>query len=702
MGDNGTEPGLKPFGEGFDGFPRQTVNDTVEYTISVLNANLTGSQVRTRLAEVKTAAAELEKRYLREYIWHKDKFELALSRELDRWILGGSTNIGDSVADEWLIVWILRELSLKFDDVWIRVHDPDGEFLAIEAADKVPKWLTPENDANRVWINNGMVRIISISPQLPPELPLSVALKYLSSGPTPPLHSTSTLSNSAFSRIAGHPKTIHTNLHRSIVTVPRKLAFLLLQRPRIVSAAVEAFHLRDPSSMRFLRREPGKNLQLPPTDLVNISVLFSRVGYAQIRTQEFAPPASWFDVHGAVNGESQSEENTLRQRRLDVGMKLTSGFEMLLGNPKSNARKDVLELEILLDDLEAGEAEMPSDDALIENMQRGEDSEGWMDVDWNDFNHALDGGSGDAGAGKVSEVETSKETSRSNTEKAKSSAVEKSTAPDALQNLLSRTRAFMQDEEAGLEGVDDMDEMDIDNDPDDAWSDVSSSGNSSDQVDEEAFNKTLREIASKPAHHHAAAGTGRAALGPDPPPGSNNWGVKTVVPSEWARVKRELLWHEREESRERQREALHVTFTAVDLGGPALFEMTKSKVKTDSKPKSNEQKDPWEQQSAPSDGEDNSYDELAQMEQELRDAGALNIDAPPTARSYGSTGKGKARVADNLDGNEADGQDSEEYRVLANLLESLSAEGGAPGPSRNLMKMLGVDVPQDEDEDDVD
>lgn len=45
---------------------------------------------------------------------------------------------------------MLRELSLRFHDAWIHVWDPDGEFLAVEAADRVPRWLTPENDANRV------------------------------------------------------------------------------------------------------------------------------------------------------------------------------------------------------------------------------------------------------------------------------------------------------------------------------------------------------------------------------------------------------------------------------------------------------------------------------------------------------------------------------------------------------------------------
>lgn len=54
------------------------------------------------------------------------------------------------MADEWLIVYLLRELSNKFLDAWIRVYDTDGEFLLIEAANTLPKWLNPEVAENRV------------------------------------------------------------------------------------------------------------------------------------------------------------------------------------------------------------------------------------------------------------------------------------------------------------------------------------------------------------------------------------------------------------------------------------------------------------------------------------------------------------------------------------------------------------------------
>ena len=64
--------------------------------------------------------------------------------------LYGMTNFGDSVEDEWLIVYILRELTNHFPNSWVKVVDNGGEFLLIQAANALPRWLTPEVADNRV------------------------------------------------------------------------------------------------------------------------------------------------------------------------------------------------------------------------------------------------------------------------------------------------------------------------------------------------------------------------------------------------------------------------------------------------------------------------------------------------------------------------------------------------------------------------
>lgn len=76
--------------------------------------------------------------------------------------LRGRTNYGDSIEDEWVIVYLLRELTKKHKDIWVKVVDSDGEFLLIEAAGTLPAWLEPEVADNRV----GSPTVFQLLPEL--------------------------------------------------------------------------------------------------------------------------------------------------------------------------------------------------------------------------------------------------------------------------------------------------------------------------------------------------------------------------------------------------------------------------------------------------------------------------------------------------------------------------------------------------------
>lgn len=157
---------FKWFGQGFDGFPKFLPDDCTEYMLYILDAKASEFQIREQLRKVQTAATALCRPLLKDFIWQRDHFNLELIQshgELMSAIdaaallmfkglsfLQGRTNFGDSVDDEWLIVYLLRELSREFPLIWIRVVDSDGEFLLVEAADALPKWLNPEVAENRV------------------------------------------------------------------------------------------------------------------------------------------------------------------------------------------------------------------------------------------------------------------------------------------------------------------------------------------------------------------------------------------------------------------------------------------------------------------------------------------------------------------------------------------------------------------------
>lgn len=56
-----------------------------------------------------------------------------------------------------------------------RIFDNDGEFLLIEAALHLPKWLKPEVADNRIWLYDGAVHILPLPSRAYPNLPASLS-----------------------------------------------------------------------------------------------------------------------------------------------------------------------------------------------------------------------------------------------------------------------------------------------------------------------------------------------------------------------------------------------------------------------------------------------------------------------------------------------------------------------------------------------
>ncbi len=89
------------------------------------------------------------------YMWQVTKHYLLLHTIGDVPAhLGGVTQFGDNVEDEWFIVYLLKHITRTFSDVAAVVYDTDGQFLLIEAAEHLPKWLDPDSSENRVSIGH--------------------------------------------------------------------------------------------------------------------------------------------------------------------------------------------------------------------------------------------------------------------------------------------------------------------------------------------------------------------------------------------------------------------------------------------------------------------------------------------------------------------------------------------------------------------
>lgn len=356
------------------------------------------------------------------------------------------------------------------------MFDSDGEFLLVEAANVLPKWLSPEIDHNRVWIQNGKLLIIPYhqdDSSTPRNLPLTVAVDFIKQQQSSLVHS-EFIEAEAFYRLEKYPGQIADSIHHSVLRVPRKLAFVLHSLPKAVAPGVEAFYVRDALALKPIL-SPTATLTFPPDDIVTVSVRFSKVLFAQLRSQRFEPPPRWQSLMQKSNGGDDQASQSM-----EMGMKLTCGFEMLAANAAKSSNRTVRQLAIVLEDLqEDGPDALPSDTEIKSwsNVTRN-DSEEWLDINYEDFERVLEGGSSGPSKPKFGDAN----------------------AEENLKKIVSRFESFLNDDKAGLDGAE-IDDMDVDDDTDDEF-DSDETSNAEDKevsFDEEEFAKMMREMMGLPS-----------------------------------------------------------------------------------------------------------------------------------------------------------------------------------------------------------
>ncbi|KFY18517.1 hypothetical protein V493_08555 [Pseudogymnoascus sp. VKM F-4281 (FW-2241)] len=611
---------LKWFGEGFDGFPKRLPDDSVEYTLFIINNSLAQKEVLARLELVRKEATKLTGALLKDYIWQRDVFNLKLEQSSGLMHLHGLTNYGDSVEDEWLIVYILRELTKQFPDLWVKVVDTDGEFLLIEAANALPRWLNPEIADNRVWINNQKLRIIPLAAATtasanaktnPVSRPLTLpeALDVIKDSPDVIINSPP-VETEAFFRLRNYPAQISNSMHSAVTRIPRKLAFIIHNCPAAVAPAVEAFYLRDPIGLKPLDG-PSSGLVFPPDDLVT----------------QFEVPRAWKPIFSEVETKAKSDTaNSADLPRLETGMKITSGFEMLVTDSIKRDHRSVREMQILIEDLAQGE-DLPTDTEIKDwanSME--EDDESWLDINFEDFEKELQGNKREKG-GTVPEGSAGPS--------APSGFGDAKTQED-LKKMVQRFESFLNDDNAGVDGAE-MDDMDFDDDDDedDTDEDENEDGDEDVSFDPKEFSRMMREMMGVPA----------TDLG-------DNVNLKNGKSQRQSNIKDDFDSDDEEEEDEAE-------------------EIRKV---------------------------------MERMGAELREAGALDLDSKPreTAALQGEEASGGSKGKDLLGKQDWEDESDEEvdidFNLAKNLLESFKSQAGMAGPGGNIMGMMGMKLPRDEDD----
>jgi hypothetical protein len=81
------DDGLKSFGEGFDGFPKQLPEDCVEYSLFVIDSKLKSQkELLSRLEVVRKESLKLTDSLIKDYIWQRESFLLELESGKGMWL----------------------------------------------------------------------------------------------------------------------------------------------------------------------------------------------------------------------------------------------------------------------------------------------------------------------------------------------------------------------------------------------------------------------------------------------------------------------------------------------------------------------------------------------------------------------------------------------------------------------------------------
>ncbi|XP_015058488.1 protein ecdysoneless homolog [Solanum pennellii] len=311
-----------PYANIFSQKNSRLADDTVFFSIYpdfTLNPTSPPTSITSQLQSLHLQILQTLSPFTSNYIWQHEPFTLTLSPGPTPPHLSGKLRYGDNLEDEWFVVFLLFETSKHFPSVSIRVWDSDGEFLLIETAFYLPRWVNPDTAMNRVFIRGGFLHIIpnSVIPTIPSIHEALNLLRNESSTRAP-----EGVQRQLENRLKEYPNRAEKNVHKVRVRVPVSVAKVLKHEPCLIALAVEGFYDRDIDTMKFaaeMERFLGNGGS--GEELVRVLVRMSRAMYAQLVQQTFQAPKCYpaLPPRSDVGAYMEAE----------LGMKIACGFEMI-------------------------------------------------------------------------------------------------------------------------------------------------------------------------------------------------------------------------------------------------------------------------------------------------------------------------------------------------------------------------------------
>ena len=240
-------------------------------------------------------------------------------------------------------MWLLRGLTAALPPgTAARAWDEDGEFVLIEAAESLPRWLRPETAADRVWWCGGALHIVP-----PPATPSSrgTAKRRLPAGaPAQPTAAQALafvrdlgvrteagpkVVAALAGRLEGAPGRAGRQGHTARLAVPAPLAGVLVAAPRLLAAATAAFVGADARARAMAARAGAAALFGgacgPSPPLATVTARFSRLQFAQ-----FALAPAGLTPPGWPTPSADAPREVAAA--LELGAKVAAAFALLVAD----------------------------------------------------------------------------------------------------------------------------------------------------------------------------------------------------------------------------------------------------------------------------------------------------------------------------------------------------------------------------------
>jgi hypothetical protein len=232
--------------------------------------------------------------------------------------LWGFIHGGCNYDENWLAAYLLSEMS-QISNVAASVWDVDGQFLLIEAAMLLPKWIQPKYMDHRVFIRGGKVHLVPLQPVTtptsisPPSVENVLNMLWKDDVVTRANHNVQACIER---RLVLCPQKAKTDTLVIKVMIPPRVAHILTCVPQLISSVVLALRYEKTQNTKYV----GRIRQFATEVIVPVDLKMNKLHFLQLMREEITPMKDYPPYHLSKSIMSKAGE---------IGQRITMGMEIM-------------------------------------------------------------------------------------------------------------------------------------------------------------------------------------------------------------------------------------------------------------------------------------------------------------------------------------------------------------------------------------